>query len=69
MRYFGTHSILWYASQANTQLHFALFNGHLAICALISNGQLYMREREGALKGPDVVGFLRHLLRKIPSSA
>ncbi len=25
-----------------------------------------MHDKEGALKGPDVIRFLRHLLRKIP---
>jgi transposase len=37
-----------------------------AISAITKEGKLYMHQKEGALKGTDVIGFLRNLLRKIP---
>lgn len=44
-----------------------LSRDHLSmISAITQEGKLYMHEKEGALKGADVIGFLRHLLRKIP---
>ena len=47
-------------------LHEQLSYDHLSTISGISlGGKLYMHEKEGALKGPDVVAFLRHLLRKI----
>jgi transposase len=47
-------------------LHEHLSRDHLsAISAITLRGKLYMMEQEGAFKGPDVVGFLKHLLRQI----
>lgn len=44
-----------------------LSRDHLsAISAISEEGKLYMHGKEGTLKGADVIGFLRHLLRKIP---
>jgi len=44
-----------------------LSRDHLsAISAITKEGKLYMYQKEGTLKGTDVIGFLRHLLRKIP---
>ena len=37
-----------------------------AISAITKEGKLYMHEKEGALKGADVIWLLRHLLPKIP---
>jgi transposase len=34
--------------------------------AITLDGKLYMIEQEKALKGEDVVRFLKHLLRRIP---
>lgn len=43
-----------------------LSRDHLsAISAISLEGKLYMHEQDSSLKGPDVVGFLKHLLRKI----
>ena len=44
-----------------------LSRDHLsAISAISLEGKLYMHEQDGALKGTDVVRFLKHLLRRIP---
>jgi hypothetical protein len=43
-----------------------LSRDHLsAISVITEGGKLYMHEKEGALEGADVIGFLKHLLRKI----
>ncbi len=36
-----------------------------AISAITEEGKLYMMEQDRAFKGPDVVRFLKHLLRRI----
>jgi transposase len=36
-----------------------------AISAITPEGKLYMHEQDGSLKGPDVIRFLKHLLRRI----
>ena len=47
-------------------LHEHLSREHLsAISAIDLEGKLYMHEQDRALRGPDVVRFLRHLLRWI----
>ncbi len=47
-------------------LHEHLSRDHLsAISAISLEGKLYMHEQDKALRGPDVVKFLRHLLRQI----
>ena len=47
-------------------LHEHLSREHLsAISAINLEGKLYMHEQDRALRGPDVVRFLRHLLRWI----
>jgi transposase len=47
-------------------LHEHLSREHLsAISAISLEGKLYMHEQDRALRGPDVVRFLRHLLRRI----
>lgn len=44
-----------------------LTHDHLsAISGITPEGRLYLQTREQAYKGPQVVGFLRHLLRHIP---
>lgn len=47
-------------------LHEHLSRDHLsAISAITPEGKLYMMEQDRAFKGPDVVRFLKHLLRRI----
>lgn len=47
-------------------LHEHLSRDHLsAISAITPEGKLYMIEQDRAFKGPDVVRFLKHLLRRI----
>ncbi len=47
-------------------LHEHLSREHLsAISAITEEGKLYMMEQDRAFKGPDVVRFLKHLLRWI----
>ena len=44
-----------------------LTRDHLSVISAISvEGKLYMMEQERSFKSPDVVRFLRHLLRQIP---
>lgn len=44
-----------------------LTNDHLsAISGITPDGKLYMQVQEDAFRGPDIVGFLKHLLRHIP---
>ena len=44
-----------------------LTRDHLsAISGITPEGKLYMMVQEQAYRGPDVVNFLRHLLRHIP---
>lgn len=51
-------------------LHEHLSREHLsAISAINLEGKLYMHEQDRALRGPDVVRFLRHLLRWIAGAA
>jgi transposase len=48
-------------------LHERVTRDHLAaISGITPQGKLYMRVQERAYKGPDVVRFLRHLLRQMP---
>ena len=48
-------------------LHEHLTRDHLSVISAISvEGKLLMMEQERAFKSPDVVRFLRHLLRQIP---
>ena len=48
-------------------LHEHLTRDHLsAISAISMEGKLLMMEQQRAFKSPDVVRFLRHLLRQIP---
>ena len=48
-------------------LHEQLTRDHLSVISAISmEGKLLMMEQERAFKSPDVVRFLRHLLRQIP---
>ena len=56
-----------YAPVGNTPvLHEHLSREHLsAISAITEEGRLYMMEQDRAFKGPDVVRFLKHLLRWI----
>lgn len=37
-----------------------------AICAITPQGKLYIMIQDRAFKGPDIVRFLRHLLRHVP---
>lgn len=47
-------------------LYEQLSREHLsAISAITEEGKLYMMEQDRAFKGPDVVRFLKHLLRRI----
>jgi hypothetical protein len=47
-------------------LYEQLSREHLsAISAITQEGKLYMMEQDRAFKGPDVVRFLKHLLRRI----
>lgn len=47
-------------------LYEQLSREHLsAISAITEHGKLYMMEQDRAFKGPDVVRFLKHLLRRI----
>jgi transposase len=57
-----------YAPRGQTPvLQVPLTHDHLsAISALTPSGQILMQVRERALRGPDVVRFLKHLLRYIP---
>ena len=57
-----------YAPRAETPvLRVPLTRDHLsAISAITPAGQVLLQVRERALRGPDVVRFLRHLLRHIP---
>ena len=44
-----------------------LTHDHLsAMSGITPEGKLYMTVQESSYKGPDVVSFLRHLLRHIP---
>jgi transposase len=44
-----------------------LTRDHLSVISAITpEGKLYMMEQERAFKSPDVVRFLRHLLRQVP---
>lgn len=44
-----------------------LSRDHLSVMSGITlEGKLLMVEKDGAFKGPDVVGFLKHALRRIP---
>jgi transposase len=56
-----------YARVGQTPLLYEqLSREHLsAISAISEEGKLYMMEQDRALKGPDVVRFLKHLLRRI----
>jgi transposase len=48
-------------------LHENLTHDHLSVIGAITmEGKLLMMEQERAFKSPDVVRFLRHLLRQIP---
>ena len=48
-------------------LHEQLTRDHLSVISAITlEGKLLMMEQERAFKSPDVVRFLRHLLRQIP---
>ena len=48
-------------------LHEHLTRDHLSVISAISvEGKLLMMERERSFKSPEVVRFLRHLLRQIP---
>src|SRR5215210_8109603 len=48
-------------------LHALLTRDHLSVISGITpTGQLLLQVRERSLRGPDVVRFLRHLLRHIP---
>jgi transposase len=48
-------------------LRVPLTRDHLsAISAITPEGRLYMKVQKAAFKGPDIVRFLRHLLRHIP---
>ena len=48
-------------------LHEQLTRDHLSVISAITmEGKLLMMEQERAFKSPDVVRFLRHLLRQVP---
>jgi len=48
-------------------LHEQLTRDHLSVISAITlEGKLFMMEQERSFKSPDVVRFLKHLLRKIP---
>jgi transposase len=48
-------------------LHEQLSHDHLsAMSGITLEGKLLMMEQEGTFKGPDVVWFLKHALRRIP---
>jgi transposase len=52
---------------ATPVLHALLTHDHLsAISALTLDGRLLLQIRERAVRGPEVVDFLQHLLRQIP---
>lgn len=57
-----------YAPRGETPiLHALLTHDHLsAISGLTLDGRLLVQIRERAFRGPEVVAFLRHLLRQIP---
>jgi transposase len=57
-----------YAPRGETPiLHALLTHDHLsAISGLTLDGRLLLQIRERAFRGPEVVAFLRHLLRQIP---
>ena len=57
-----------YAPRGKTPiLHALLTHDHLsAISALTLDGRLLLQIRERAFRGPEIVAFLRHLLRQIP---
>jgi transposase len=57
-----------YAPRGETPiLHALLTHDHLsAISALTLDGRLLLQIRERAFRGPEVVDFLRHLLRQLP---
>lgn len=57
-----------YAPRGQTPvLRVPLSHDHLsAISALTANGRLLLRTLERALRGPDVVRFLQHLLQHLP---
>jgi len=57
-----------YASVGQTPiLHEQLTRDHLSVISAITlEGKLFMMEQERSFKSPDVVRFLKHLLRKIP---
>jgi transposase len=57
-----------YAPRGHTPvLHVKLTRDHLsAIAAVTAEGRLLLQVRDHACKGPDVVGFLQHLLAHLP---
>ena len=49
-------------------LHEHVSRDHLSVMSgITAEGKLLMIEQERAFKGPDVVRFLRHALRQVPS--
>ncbi len=49
------------------ELRVPLTSDHLSVISAITpEGRLLMQVQERAYKGPDVVGFLKHVLRHIP---
>jgi len=60
-------AVLTYAPRGQTPiLRFPLTRDHLSVIGAITpDGRLYILLQERAFKGPDIVRFLRHLLRHI----
>jgi transposase len=60
-------AVYTYAPRGQTPvLRFPLTRDHLSVIGAITpDGKLYTMTKEGSFKGPDIVRFLRHLLRHI----